>query len=116
MVDANRAFHAEVSRAGGNPYLTAFYLRLLDDGRRMLRVYFRSFQDDLPAKFSREHAAMIRAIVARDPERAEKIAARHARQVRDRFADLARSRRLDGMSAATPSEAAPPGPKRPGRR
>ena len=107
MVDANRVFHAEIARAGRNPYLTAFYLRLLDDGRRMLRIYFRSFEDDLPEKFSEEHAAMIRAIAARAADRAEKIAFQHACQVRDRFAEMARIRELDGVSIA-----APPGQKR----
>ena len=101
MVDANRAFHAEVSRAGGNPILTAFYLRLLDDGRRMLRVYFRSFQDALPPKFSAEHEAMIRAITARDPDRAEKAATRHARQVRARFAKMISARELADVSVVT---------------
>lgn len=113
MVDANRVFHAEISRAGRNPHLTAFYLRLLDDGRRMLRIYFRSFRDDLPAKFSREHSAMIRAISVRDPVRAEKIAAQHARQVRERFAAMARASNLGEVSAAVPSESiAPPKTKR----
>ena len=102
MVDANRVFHAEISWAGGNPYLTSFYLRLLDDGRRILRIFFRSFQDDLPPKFSREHSAMIRAIAARDPDRAERTAAAHARHVRDRFAEMICARDLADVSITAP--------------
>src|SRR5262245_50563092 len=48
MISANRDFHMAIAETGGNPYVTSFFARLLDEGRRILRVYYQSFDDKLP--------------------------------------------------------------------
>ena len=85
MIEANRDFHVAISEAGRNSYFTLFYTRLLDDGRRMLRLYFRSFGYTLPEEFADEHYQLIKAIEDRDGDRAEKLAQMHTVQVSNRF-------------------------------
>ena len=104
MIDSNRDFHVAVAEAGRNPYFTALYARLLDSGRRMLRIYFRSFRDDLPPKYSAEHRTIIRAVELRDPEAAEYAAGLHARQVSNRFVRMMCVRDSAGIFAMTMSE------------
>lgn len=107
MIDSNRMFHTAMAEAGRNPYLTAFYARLLDGGRRMLRIYFRSFSDNLPRKFSDEHRRIIRAVERRDPDAAERAAGAHARHVGERFVGMMSVRDAAGVSAKVMSESAP---------
>ena len=81
MIATNREFHAAIAEAGRNPYYTALFLRLLDEGRRLLRLYYQSFDDRLPQEFVDEHEAMIAAITARDVEAADRLARSHANQI-----------------------------------
>ncbi len=81
MIEVNRDFHVAIARAGRNPYYTTFYARLLDDGRRMLRLYYASFHDRLPLAYVQEHVDLLDAIRSRDEERAEALARTHAEQV-----------------------------------
>lgn len=81
MIATNREFHAAIAEAGRNPYYTALFLRLLDEGRRLLRLYYQSFDDRLPQEFVDEHEAMIAAIAARDVEAADRLARSHANQI-----------------------------------
>ena len=81
MIAANRDFHAAIAVAGGNRYYTDLFTRLLDEGRRILRLYYSSFNDALPDVYVDEHEAMIAAIAARDIERADALAAAHADQI-----------------------------------
>jgi DNA-binding GntR family transcriptional regulator len=94
MIGNNREFHAVIAEAGGNPYFTALFTRLLDEGRRILRLYYyRSFNDHLPRKYVNEHDAIIAAIEAQDAELCERLAAEHASQiVRQIQAYIARDR------------------------
>jgi len=108
MIDSNREFHLAIAVAGGNPYLTEAYGRLLDDGRRILRIYFGLFGDNLPEKYSREHCGMIRAIELRDPDEAERLAGLHAHSVSETFVKSIRRRDADATSAALPFESEPP--------
>lgn len=85
MIEANRDFHLVIAEAGKNPYLTMPYARLLDEGQRMLRVYFDFLDHRLPDELMDEHAKMVDAITARDAERAECLAHSHASQFRGRF-------------------------------
>ena len=85
LIESNRNFHVAVSEAGHNPYLTSLYTRLLDEGRRFLRIYFRSYDDRLPPEFPVEHVRIIDAIEARDADLAERLAHEHAVQMGDRF-------------------------------
>lgn len=82
MISHNREFHATIAEAGGNPYFTALFTRLLDEGRRILRLYYyRSFNDHLPRKYVDEHDAIIAAIEAEDADLAEQLARKHAEQI-----------------------------------
>jgi len=82
MISTNRDFHLAIAEAGGNAYFTRWFSRLLDEGRRLLRLYYyASFDDHLPRKYVDEHEAMIRAIEKGDAERCDELAALHAAQI-----------------------------------
>ncbi|WPZ23319.1 GntR family transcriptional regulator (plasmid) [Sulfitobacter faviae] len=81
MIATNREFHAEIARAGRNPYYESLCLRLLDEGRRLLRMYYQSFDDQLPSEYVQEHEDLIAAIEARDIALADSLAATHADQI-----------------------------------
>lgn len=81
MIEVNRNFHAEIARAGNNRYYTELFKRLLDEGRRLLRLYYSSFNDDLPRAYLQEHEDMVAAIERQDIEAADHIAKAHAEQI-----------------------------------
>lgn len=81
MIAVNRDFHVAIAEAGRNTYFTQLFSRLLDEGRRLLRLYYSSYDDHLPQRFVDEHDIIIEAIVARDAERADHLAFEHAMQV-----------------------------------
>ena len=81
MIATNREFHAEIARAGRNPYYESLCLRLLDEGRRLLRMNYQSFDDQLPSEYVQEHEDLIAAIEARDIGRADSLAETHADQI-----------------------------------
>lgn len=81
MVATNRDLHSAIAEAGRNPYYTGLTLRLLDDGRRILRLYYQSFDDRLPLEYVEEHEAMIAAIARRDIELCDRLARAHADQI-----------------------------------
>ena len=81
MIATNRDFHAAIAEAGRNPYYTSLFCRLLDEGRRILRLYYSSFHDRLPHRYVDEHEEMVAAIIARDTDAADRIATQHADQI-----------------------------------
>lgn len=81
MIAANRDFHVEIARAGRNRYYLDLFTQLLDEGRRILRLYYSAFHDTLPREYVMEHEAMIAAILARDIEQADVLASAHAEQI-----------------------------------
>jgi len=81
MIATNRDFHAAIAEAGRNPYYLGLFCRLLDEGRRILRLYYSSFEDRLPARYSDEHDAIVDAVVRRDVEAADRLATAHADQI-----------------------------------
>lgn len=81
MIAVNRDFHVRIAEAGGNAYFTQLFARLLDEGRRLLRIYYSTYNDRLPRRYVDEHDAIIDAIVGRDAELADKLAGEHALQV-----------------------------------
>jgi DNA-binding GntR family transcriptional regulator len=94
MIATNREFHAEIARAGRNPYYESLCLRLLDEGRRLLRMYYQSFDDQLPSEYVQEHEDLVAAIEVRDIGRADSLAETHADQiVRQIQALISRDRR-----------------------
>ncbi len=98
MIGHNRDFHVAIAEAGGNPYFTGLFTRLLDEGRRILRLYYyRSFNDHLPRKYVNEHDAIIAAIDARDIDLCERLATEHADQIVQQiqsYIDRDRTRKL----------------------
>lgn len=81
MIATNAAFHSAIADAGRNPYFNSLFSRLLDEGRRFLRLYYQSYEDRLPQQFVDEHEAMIAAIMARDTNAAEALGRAHAEQI-----------------------------------
>jgi DNA-binding GntR family transcriptional regulator len=81
MIEANREFHVAIAALGENPYYTGFFARLLDEGRRILRLYYRTFDDRLPRQYVDEHEEMIAAIEAGDVDLADRLASAHAAQI-----------------------------------
>lgn len=86
MSEANKAFHMAIAQAGRNPYLAAFYERLLNQGRRMLHLHFAYLdQGNEGVLLTEEHDEMLAAIRDRDIARADALAHAHTRQFRDNF-------------------------------
>ncbi|KQO75009.1 GntR family transcriptional regulator [Rhizobium sp. Leaf262] len=81
MIATNRDFHAAIAVAGRNRHYTELFTRLLDEGRRILRLYYSSFNDVLPRQYVTEHEDMIQAIIERDTDKADRIALEHADQI-----------------------------------
>lgn len=81
MISYNREFHAAIAEAGGNHFFAGLFARLLDEGRRILRLYYASFGDKLPHKYVDEHRQIVLAITARNAQLADDLAAAHAAQV-----------------------------------
>jgi len=95
MIEVNRNFHVEIARAGKNRYYTDLFTRLLDEGRRLLRLYYSSYNDELPRIYLDEHEDMVAAIERQDIEAADHVARAHAEQiVRQIQAAITEDRRL----------------------
>jgi DNA-binding GntR family transcriptional regulator len=99
MSAANRDFHMAIAAAGRNPYLSAFYGRLLNQGRRLLHLHFDYLDRGHDGRLlTDEHDAMIAAIRDRDVERADALAHAHTRQFRDSFAAYLMQDHLQGVA------------------
>ncbi|MDQ0467359.1 GntR family transcriptional regulator [Labrys wisconsinensis] len=85
MIETNRDFHLAIAAAGGNRYYTDLFARLLNEGMRLLRLYYRTFEDHLPRRYVEEHEAIIAAIAEGDAERADRLGAEHAAQIVAQF-------------------------------
>ena len=88
MIQLNRDFHVAIAEAGRNPYYLQLFSRLLDEGRRILRLYYYpSFEPALPHPYIQEHEAIIAAVAARDVDTCDRLAKEHAdkivRQIQD---------------------------------
>lgn len=81
MIQSNRDFHIAIAEAGGNSYFTNLFTRLLDEGRRILRIYYRSFDDRLPHQYVDEHGSIVEAIEAGNADLADTLATTHAAQI-----------------------------------
>jgi DNA-binding GntR family transcriptional regulator len=88
MIATNAAFHAAIAAAGRNAYYSAFFERLLNDGRRMLRLYYQSYDDRLPVRFVEEHEEIIAAIKARDVSVADRLGRAHGEQIVEQIGRL----------------------------
>lgn len=82
MIQLNRDFHVAIAEAGRNPYYLQLFSRLLDEGRRILRLYYYpTFEPRLPHPYIQEHAAIIAAIAARDVYTCDLLAKEHADKI-----------------------------------
>ncbi|WEX10549.1 GntR family transcriptional regulator [Chelativorans sp. AA-79] len=81
MIEANRDFHVAIAETAGNHYFTGLFTRLLDEGRRILRLYYSSFDDRLPRQYVEEHERIIAAVESGDAELCERLATDHAAQI-----------------------------------
>jgi DNA-binding GntR family transcriptional regulator len=92
MSAANKDFHMAIARAGRNPYMSGFYEKLLDEGRRILHLHFDYIERTRDGRLlTDEHEDMIDAIRARDVARADRLAHEHTRQFSDNFVDFLRT-------------------------
>lgn len=82
MIQLNRDFHVTIAEAGRNPYYLQLFSRLLDEGRRILRLYYYpTFEPRLPHPYIQEHEAIISAITARDVDTCDRLAKEHADKI-----------------------------------
>ncbi|MGE7368643.1 GntR family transcriptional regulator [Neorhizobium sp. NPDC001467] len=88
MISTNAAFHSAIAASGRNAYYASFFDRLLDEGRRMLRLYYQSYEDRLPTRFVDEHEEIIAAIAARDVSAAERLGKVHGEQIVEQIGRL----------------------------
>lgn len=79
MIACNRDFHVAIAEAGRNVYYQQLFARLLDEGRRILRLYYYpTFENRLPHPYITEHEAIIAAVAARDVALCDHLAKDHA--------------------------------------
>jgi len=88
MIATNAAFHSAIAAAGRNAYYAGFFDRLLGEGRRMLRLYYQSYEDRLPTRFVDEHEEIIAAIQARDVAAADRLGKAHGEQIVEQIGRL----------------------------
>ena len=107
MIAQNAVLHLAMSEAGRNRILTDTYRRILDEGRRTLRLYYRSYGDTLPPDLCDAHDTQIAAIEAQDADLAEQLAREHAEEVHQRFLHYLGQRKTSDFAAALPGEGVP---------
>jgi DNA-binding GntR family transcriptional regulator len=96
MIATNAAFHSAIAAAGRNDYYAGFFDRLLGEGRRMLRLYYQSYDDRLPPRFVEEHEEIIAAVKGRDVAAADRLGKAHGEQIVEQIGRLlTRNDRLD---------------------
>lgn len=97
MIQLNRDFHIAIAEAGRNPYYLQLFARLLDEGRRILRLYYYpTFEARLPHPYIQEHEAIIAALAARDVDTCDRLARDHADKIVQQIqAMIARDLRRD---------------------
>jgi len=82
MIQLNRDFHVSIAEAGRNPYYLQLFARLLDENRRILRLYYYpTFEPRLPHPYIQEHEAIIAAVAARDTATCDRLAKDHADKI-----------------------------------
>ena len=107
MIDANREFHLAISLAARNRHFTHLYKRLLDDGRRIIRMYYMSYNDNPPRDRVESHEKIIDAIRNQDSALAEQLAHEHTTRLSERFIAYLNTRMTSDISIATPTVANP---------
>lgn len=107
MSEANKAFHMAIAEAGRNPYLAAFYDRLLNQGRRMLHLHFEFLEKGQGGYLlTDEHDEMLDAIRRQDVARADMLAHAHTRQFQESFVEFLKHNYLKDAPIQLPLSAA----------
>ncbi len=100
MILCNQDFHIAIAKAAKNRYLEKMYQQLLDNGRRSLRLYYKSYGDLLPKALLNDHFHIIDAIEAKDVELAERLAHEHTEELHHRFLNYLGARRMKDFSVS----------------
>jgi len=90
MTERNRDFHGAIAEAAHNRYLAGHYVRLLDQGMRLLRIPFAydpagNGAETHIARIVEDHRRISEAIAGRDADRAEALGHAHAELFRSRL-------------------------------
>lgn len=86
---SGRMFHSGVGMAADNPTLAQFVERNEERVDLFLMSYGKAVDAEMMSASNREHRAIYRAIVERDPDAAARLATYHSQSSRERFAALA---------------------------
>jgi DNA-binding GntR family transcriptional regulator len=98
VIMSNRMFHLEIALIGGNRFYLDWLTGILDQGQRIMRLYVRLHEEQVPNDQLSFHYALIDAIRRKDVEAADRAAAADAQIVRDEI-----SRQISsGASASLP--------------
>ncbi|MER2634759.1 MAG: GntR family transcriptional regulator [Rhizobiaceae bacterium] len=102
MSEANKQFHLGIAHAGRNPYLAAFYERLLSQGQRMLHLHFEYLERTGEGYLlTDEHDLMLNAIKAKNVELADELAHAHTRQFQESFMNFMRENYMTDVTLDT---------------
>ena len=91
LIQLNRNFHAAIVQASNNRYLSDGYMRLLDEGMRMLIVPFGYDSEnggsakEHAGRVDSEHLEIVKAIRDKNPDQAEDLGRSHAELFRSRL-------------------------------
>ena len=93
--EADDRFHGELIRASGNKRLIQIGRTLLDQAHRarIVTLKLRPF----PSKSNEDHTALVDAIAAQDPDRAEAIHYGHRRRSMELLVNLLKHHKLDSV-------------------
>ncbi len=98
----NRAFHAALATASGNPRMAAVVTELIDQSERLVRVSIAEIKGRDPARLVAEHAALIGAVQHRDGQTVVRLTRGHvARAERRVLSALARCATAASGAVAT---------------
>jgi len=103
MTERNRDFHAAIAEAAHNRYLAGHYVRLIDQGMRLLRIPFAydpagDGAETHIAKIVADHRRITEAIAARDADRADALGHAHAELFQSRLMMYLRQNLAPGMA------------------
>lgn len=103
MTARNRDFHAAVAAAAHNRYLAGHYVRLLDQGMRLLRIPFAydPAGDGAEAHITKivaDHRSITAAVEGRDADRADALGHAHAELFQSRLMTYLQQNLAPGMA------------------
>lgn len=95
LIDRDKRFHLVVAKATGNEYLMDIMSRLHDQATRVIYLFMvKEMERDPRHDFTPQHAEIVKAIKARDPEAACHAMAQHVRVALEHLLDSIFRRRF----------------------